>query len=61
MVEKLQLHLKKKQDAILSRLFAVFTLFTEPSQSLNLLIDARSVDILLHYGLGQLLGSSTEK
>jgi hypothetical protein len=55
MVEKLNKHLEQKQDGILERLFGVFTLFRKPSQGLNLLLDDRDVDLMLHYGLGQLL------
>jgi hypothetical protein len=54
-------HLEKNQDGILERLFAVFTLFRKPSQGLNLLLDDRDVDLMLRYGLGQLLESFAVK
>jgi hypothetical protein len=41
-------------------LFAVFTLFGKPSEGPNLLFDAESVEIMLQYGLGQLLEKTEE-
>jgi hypothetical protein len=60
MVAKLNEYLLKKDDAILKPLFAVLTVFARPLEGLNLLFDARSVNTMLKYGLGQLL-EKTEK
>jgi hypothetical protein len=61
MVGKLNTHLKKYPDKILERLFVVLKLFAKPSEGLNLLFDARSLETMLKNGLGQLLGKTEEK
>jgi hypothetical protein len=60
MVSRLTQYLWKDQEKILERMFAVFTLFTKPLKGLNFLFDARSVDLMLKYGLGQLLKKTEE-
>jgi hypothetical protein len=49
-VAKLKKHLRQKEDATLTRLFAVFQVLEKPSQGLDWLLDAR----LLLYDIGQL-------
>jgi hypothetical protein len=60
MVAKLNTYMLKNQRGILKRLFAVYKLFPKPSEDLTLLFDARSIDTLLQYGLGQLREKTDE-